>query len=175
MLCINEIIEKLRDVLSSERDNGKVFDKEIANVLDLTSVNFATMKKRNSIPFSNILDFCALKKISIKSFDLSYKGDEDLLQIRQKIETQNQNVFSLEKKLDRSTNIVSPYTGTVLETKVGIWEMTEQRKPILSLELTGDDFKNLESVIYVAAADGKKVKPGMDVQVSPTTVRAEEA
>jgi hypothetical protein len=61
-----------------------------------------------------------LKKISIKSFDLSYKGDEDLLQIRQKIETQNQNVFSLEKKLDRSTNIVSPYTGTVLETKVGI-------------------------------------------------------
>ena len=65
MLCINEIIEKLRDVLSSERDNGKVFDKEIANVLDLTSVNFATMKKRNSIPFSNILDFCALKKISI--------------------------------------------------------------------------------------------------------------
>ncbi|MEA3553571.1 MAG: S24 family peptidase [Campylobacterota bacterium] len=65
MLCINEIIEKLRDVLSSETNNGKIFDKEIANALDLTSVNFATMKKRNSIPFSNILDFCALKKISI--------------------------------------------------------------------------------------------------------------
>ena len=65
MLCINEIIEKLRDVLSSEKNNGKIFDKEIANALDLTSVNFATMKKRNSIPFSNILDFCALKKISI--------------------------------------------------------------------------------------------------------------
>jgi hypothetical protein len=65
MFNINEIIEKLRDVLSSEKDNGKVFDKEIANALDLTSVNFATMKKRKSVPFSNILDFCALKKISI--------------------------------------------------------------------------------------------------------------
>lgn len=65
MFNIFEIIEKLRDVLSSEKDNGKVFDKDIANALDLTSVNFATMKKRNSIPFSNILDFCALKKISI--------------------------------------------------------------------------------------------------------------
>jgi len=65
MFNINEIIEKLRDVLSSEKDNGKVFDKEIATALDLTSVNFATMKKRNSVPFSNILDFCALKKISI--------------------------------------------------------------------------------------------------------------
>jgi len=65
MLDINEIIEKLRDVLSSEKTAGKVFDKEIASALDLTSVNFATMKKRNSVPFSNILDFCALKKISI--------------------------------------------------------------------------------------------------------------
>ncbi|MGK0256462.1 MAG: hypothetical protein ACI81I_001079 [Arcobacteraceae bacterium] len=65
MFNINEIIEKLRDVLSSEKDNGKVFDKEIANALDLTSVNFATMKKRKSVPFSNILNFCALKKISI--------------------------------------------------------------------------------------------------------------
>ena len=65
MFNINEIIEKLRDVLSSEKNDGKVFDKDIANALDLTSVNFATMKKRNSVPFSNILDFCALKKISI--------------------------------------------------------------------------------------------------------------
>jgi hypothetical protein len=65
MFNINEIIEKLRDVLSSEKEDGKVFDKEIASALDLTSVNFATMKKRNSVPFSNILDFCALKKISI--------------------------------------------------------------------------------------------------------------
>lgn len=65
MLCINEIIDKLRDVLSSEKDSGKIFDKEIARALDITSVNFATMKKRNSIPFSNVLDFCALKKISI--------------------------------------------------------------------------------------------------------------
>jgi hypothetical protein len=64
MLNFNEIVEKLRDVLSSEYKN-KVFDKDIAKALDITSVNFATMKKRDSVPFSNILDFCALKKISI--------------------------------------------------------------------------------------------------------------
>jgi SOS-response transcriptional repressor LexA len=65
MLNINEIIEKLRDVLSSQGEKKRIFDKDIANALDLTTVNFATMKKRNSVPFSNILDFCALKKISI--------------------------------------------------------------------------------------------------------------
>ncbi len=65
MLDISEIIEKLKDVLSNGKDGGKVYDKEIASALNLTSVNFATIKKRNSIPFSNILDFCAIKKISI--------------------------------------------------------------------------------------------------------------
>ena len=65
MLAINDILEKLRDVLSSEKKSGKIFDKDIANALDITSVNLATMKKRNTIPFSNILDFCALRKISI--------------------------------------------------------------------------------------------------------------
>jgi len=64
MLHFDEIIEKLRDVLSTEKE-GKIFDKDIATALDITSVNFATMKKRDSVPFSNILDFCALKKISI--------------------------------------------------------------------------------------------------------------
>ena len=64
MLHFDEIIEKLRDILSTEKD-GKIFDKDIATALNITSVNFATMKKRDSVPFSNILDFCALKKISI--------------------------------------------------------------------------------------------------------------
>ena len=65
MLIITEIIERLKDVLSAEKDSGKVFDKDVANELGLSQVNFASMKNRGKIPFGNILDFCALKKISI--------------------------------------------------------------------------------------------------------------
>ena len=65
MLLVNEIIERLKDVLSTDGKNGKVFDKDVADALELTQANFATMKNRNKIPFSNILDFCAIKKISI--------------------------------------------------------------------------------------------------------------
>lgn len=64
MLDVNDIIEKLKDVLSTERDK-KIFDKDVANELNISQANFATMKTRNKVPFSNILDFCALKKISI--------------------------------------------------------------------------------------------------------------
>lgn len=64
MLDISDIIEKLKDVLSTEHEK-KIFDKDVANELNITQANFATMKTRNKIPFSNILDFCAVKKISI--------------------------------------------------------------------------------------------------------------
>ncbi len=65
MLIISEIIDKLKDILSQDGKSGKVFDKDVASALELSQVNFATMKNRGKIPFSNILDFCALKKISI--------------------------------------------------------------------------------------------------------------
>ena len=32
----------------------------------------------------------------------------------------------------------------------------------------------IEPVVYINSANGKRVKPGMEVQVSPTTVRREE-
>lgn len=65
MLIVNEIIEKLKDVLSTDGKLGKIFDKDVADALELSQANFATMKNRNKIPYSSILDFCALKKISI--------------------------------------------------------------------------------------------------------------
>ena len=64
MLDVLNIIEKLKDVLSNET-NKKIFDKDVATALEITQANFATIKQRNKIPFANILDFCALKKISI--------------------------------------------------------------------------------------------------------------
>lgn len=65
MLFVDEIIEKLKDILSADGKSGKVFDKDVAKSLNLTQANFATMKNRGKIPYSNILEFCAKKKISI--------------------------------------------------------------------------------------------------------------
>ncbi len=65
MLIVNEIIEKLKDVLSTDGKKGKIFDKDVATALGLSQVNFATMKNRNKIPYNSVLDFCAAKKISI--------------------------------------------------------------------------------------------------------------
>ncbi|MEY3002442.1 MAG: hypothetical protein RLZZ428_817 [Pseudomonadota bacterium] len=65
MVRLSEVIEKLKDVLSESMAERRVFDKDVAEALNIPQATFATMKKRNSIPYEEILDFCALRKISV--------------------------------------------------------------------------------------------------------------
>ena len=65
----------------------------------------------------------------------------------------------------------SPYAGRVLEVVGGIGTLVPMGNRILTLEPTDAP---LEAVIFVAAGEGKKVRPGMDVRISPSTVKAEE-
>ena len=65
MNSFTEIVEEIKSIVSSDFTSKKVFDKDIADVLGISQMNFATMKKRNKIPFSELLDFCATKSISI--------------------------------------------------------------------------------------------------------------
>lgn len=65
MKSFMEIVEEIKDIISQEIPGKKVFDKDIADVLGITQMNFATMKKRDKIPFTELLDFCASKSISI--------------------------------------------------------------------------------------------------------------
>lgn len=63
MIDLPEVIEKIKDVISSDK-GSKIFDKDVAGALGIPQATFATMKKRNSIPFQELLEFCAIKKIS---------------------------------------------------------------------------------------------------------------
>ena len=88
MLTMSEIIEKLKDVISETKIGGKVFDKDVANALNIPQATFATMKKRNSIPYEEILAFCALKKISAnwlffdQTVDMLKEQTEKFFQVR---------------------------------------------------------------------------------------------
>ena len=88
MMNLGEIIEKLKDVISESKIAGKVFDKDVATALNIPQATFATMKKRNSIPYEEILEFCALKKISVnwlffdQAVDMLKEETEKFFQVR---------------------------------------------------------------------------------------------
>jgi multidrug resistance efflux pump len=72
------------------------------------------------------------------------------------------------------TKVISPHTGRVIEIKVDEASLVERGTAILSMELTGKDLKDLEAIVYVPPAEGKRILPGMDAKVSPETIQKQE-
>lgn len=57
------IIMKLKTILQ-QIHRIKVHDKDVATALSISPSTFASMKRRNTIPYRAILDFCALHHIN---------------------------------------------------------------------------------------------------------------
>jgi len=51
------VIQALKIYIADGRDI-KVLDKDVANILGLTQMQFATLKRRNSTPYPNVLALC---------------------------------------------------------------------------------------------------------------------
>lgn len=71
--------------------------------------------------------------------------------------------------------VISSYTGQVIEIQAGAESLVELGDAILSVEVHDEIGANdLQVILYLAPADGKQIVPGMNVQISPSTVKAEE-
>lgn len=62
---IVEIIEKLKDVLSLELQDKKIYDKDVAKALGMSKESLSIFKRKNGIPYEQIAKFCAKRRISI--------------------------------------------------------------------------------------------------------------
>ncbi len=62
---IHRVLENLKDVLSVELGEKKVFDKDVAKALGISKESLSHLKRRNAIPYEAIVYFCAKRAISI--------------------------------------------------------------------------------------------------------------
>ncbi len=84
--------------------------------------------------------------------------------------TQNE-ISQFEVRLQEQQQVVSPYTGRVLEMMLDPGSLVAPGSRILTLETLEAP---VDAVVYIPASAGKKVRPGMRARISPTTVRPEE-
>ncbi len=115
-----------------------------------------------------------LTQIAAKQLDLQNDHRERVRQSLDKIGEQEAELADLERQLKASSEVVAPYTGRILEVMAERGNMVAPGEPILSLDLTGRGVKDLEAVIYVPSVHGKRIRPGMTIQIAPSTVRQEE-
>lgn len=68
IVTFNEILEKLKDILSKELGNKKIFGKDIAAAIDMDYDCFRQAKRRGTVPYYEIMQFLAKRHISINYF-----------------------------------------------------------------------------------------------------------
>ncbi|MEI7555220.1 biotin/lipoyl-containing protein [Candidatus Chlorohelix sp.] len=83
-----------------------------------------------------------------------------------------QIIAKIKNQAGADIELRSPGDGTVLDVLVEKGSPLQALASVVNIELSG---KPLQGVVFVSLADGKRIKPGMKVQLSPSSVRAEES
>jgi HlyD family secretion protein len=111
--------------------------------------------------------------IQIEAEEISTRqSDERDVQLAQeRLTDATRQMLELELQLRQREQALSPASGRVTEIKAAAGGRATAGMPIASIEsgVTG-----LQLLVYLPPDQGKQVQPGMDVRISPTTVKREE-
>lgn len=115
-----------------------------------------------------------LSQIEIQLFQLTTSKDIANTDLSQQISIKKREIADMIKDLEKSSNVLSPYSGQIIELSAATGTMVNIGSPLAKVELTGKNTKNLEAIVYFSAMQGKKIKRGMKAQLGPSTIRQEE-
>lgn len=115
-----------------------------------------------------------IKQTRVDEQENIIKLDMDLLSKRQKVDEKKTEVELSEENLEINARVLSPYSGRVLEIVAQEGTPVSNGDGIVTIELAGREIQDLTAVLYIDSRDGKRVAPGMEVQITPSTVKAEE-
>jgi HlyD family secretion protein len=90
---------------------------------------------------------------------------------KKEIDDTARQLHEYETQRDWSTKVLSPYRGRVLEKLVERGNLVSAKDRIVTIETSES---SMQAVVFIPAGDGKKVAVGMQVQISPSTVKPEE-
>lgn len=91
-----------------------------------------------------------------------------------KIQSIKGEISLLELTLRQRSQIISPYSGIILDMLASEGQVVQVGTPIGQIQLNKSPSIPLTAVMYFTPGDGKKVIPGMKVSVTPDTVKREE-
>ncbi len=115
-----------------------------------------------------------LSRISVDELALETELERTLRGGQAGIAAAESRLGQIERQMNLSTQNPSPYTGHILEIMTEPGQIISRGAPILSLDLAGKAIQDLVAIVYVPSVHGKKIKPGMEIQIAPSTVAREE-
>ncbi|AMC34986.1 NHLP bacteriocin system secretion protein [Janthinobacterium sp. B9-8] len=114
------------------------------------------------------------KQLEVTRLEGKKQSDHEVVQTMNQLDDVKRMLALMHRDAKNFTSIISPYTGRVLEVKAAEGQLVERGTHLISVEPTGVDINEIEAYIYLPAADGKKIRSGMKVEISPSTAKREE-
>ena len=115
-----------------------------------------------------------LTQVELQLFQVTTNKEAAKSDLAQQISAKKRDIEGLIKDLEDASNVMSPYSGKIIELSAERGVMVSTAYPLAKVELIGKNTKSLEAIVFFPAIQGKKVKRGMKAQLSPTTARQEE-
>lgn len=115
-----------------------------------------------------------LEQLSVEAHQLTVQKSREVEAGRQGVNEARRALVLLEERLELTSRVVAAHAGRVVEVRADVGALVTPGTSVANLELTGEASQELEAILYVPPAEGKSIVPGMRVQVSPSTVKAEE-
>jgi len=112
-----------------------------------------------------------IHRLAAEELDIVQRQQQELTRSEQSLNEARHQVDELELQLAQSSRVVSPDNGRVTEVKAAPGSIVSVGTPIISLESAG---AHLQLVLYLPPVHGKKIKPNMEVRITPAPVKKEE-
>ncbi|WP_427158678.1 NHLP bacteriocin system secretion protein [Aliinostoc sp. HNIBRCY26] len=113
-----------------------------------------------------------LKTLDSQEANTAKQNLQEATQRTKEIQEVKSNIAQLELELQKNSQIISQYSGRILEITVNPGEVISAGNRLASIDAENPNSK-LVGISYFAIADGKKIQPGMQMQITPQTVKRE--
>lgn len=113
-----------------------------------------------------------IQSIDVQTADLAQQDAQKSIDKTNQVQETKRRIAQFESELAGKSKITSNYNGRILELAIVPGQSVPSGARIGSIE-NQDSNSKLISVIYLADKDGKQIKPGMTVQVTPSLVKRE--
>jgi len=101
--------------------------------------------------------------------------EREALEAARRADETGRQAEALRTRLGRMGEVLAPFSGIVVEAKVNPGQVVSRGMPLLTVERDPEGGRGAPvAILYVSAEDGKRLQPGLAVEVSPSSTRREE-
>ncbi len=110
------------------------------------------------------------RQIAARQVELANAAGEKVFSLDQELRAQERQLEIMKERFEATAGVESPYTGIIVEQRADEGDVMAVGQAVFALELAD---QQLDSVVFVPL-EGKRLKPGMKVQISPAGIAWED-